>query len=747
MCALTIFASALLVFQVQPVIGKMLLPWFGGSPAVWTACLLFFQAMLLAGYAYAHVLGRLPGTRRQAVVHTALVAAALLLLPITPSASWKPTGDENPTLQILLVLLASVGTPYLLLSATAPLIQHWYGRLLPGRSPYRLYALSNVGSLLALLSYPVLVEPFFSSPVQGALWSGGYAAYAVLLGTTLAALWKMPSPVQFSDEEPEETASVAEPAAAAPTKAERRRNKKRRDKQRDAAPTPATAVAPLTNRFPWLAPLVWFGLTALASVLLVSVTNHVCQDVAVVPFLWVVPLSLYLLTFIICFDSPRWYLRIPLATAAVLTILLLSVDVGNFDRMLADRFGIETSLADAVQGAAGQAVLNFLLLFLVAMLCHGELVRWKPPVRHLTGFYLSVAAGGALGGALVAVVCPLVFTTYYELPLAMTLGFLLAVAVILDDSRRSLSTAHWVLGGVVTLGGLYIVAQGRLLDDQGDTLAAVRNFYGTLSVQDIEQEAIGFASDDNDAPLTVVTRKGRVLYHGRILHGFQFLDDQLRDTPTTYYAQDSGVGLVLDGLPSDRPHRVGVVGLGTGTLAAYGREGDEYVFYEINPAVTDLAQRYFTYLSDSPARIEIVPGDARLSLEREPPRRFDVLVLDAFSGDAVPVHLLTREAFEVYRRHLKPGGVIAVHVSNRYLDLKPVVARIARSLALDIRLVEVYREDETTDDVAASDWLLVTADAALLESPPLREAAQKLPPFAGFPLWTDTYSNLAGILK
>jgi SAM-dependent methyltransferase len=761
-CALTVFASALLVFQVQPIIGKMLLPWFGGSSAVWTACLLFFQVMLLAGYTYAHLLANFRTPRAQVIIHALLAAAALALLPITPSDGWKPTGREEPTLRLLLLLTATVGAPYFLLSATAPLVQHWFGLLLPGRSPYRLYALSNVASLAALLSYPLAVEPLFSSPVQGSLWSAGFAAYAVLLGVMLVVVWRIP--FAFDDlragtemRREQDSSSSGESTSG---DAKERVHKSKETKGEGQATSLSYATLPQGVRY-----AAWILLPALAVVLLMAVTSHVCQDVPAVPFLYVVPLSIYLLTFIICFDSPRWYARSVFAMAGVLAVLAVSVNPASFDLMLA-RLGIESSIEDAAQSVLGQLVRYFILLFLLAMLCHGELVRLKPPPRQLTAFYLCVSGGGALGGLLVALVCPLVFDTYLELPLAMLLALVLAVAVLLDDMRTTLSRWHWVLGGVVVCGAAYLILGSHVFRGDDSTLVRVRNAFGTLRVTEFNDAGFARRSLGGVAEVTngeeeetngkegaaeFVHERARMLYHGNIEHGVQFLDKPKRYLPTSYYSLVSGVGRAIISLPPDRPHRIGVIGLGTGTLAAYGHAGDFICFYEINPAVVELADEHFTYLRDSPAEQEFVLGDARLSLEREPPRRYDVLAVDAFSGDSIPVHLLTAEALAVYRRHMAPDGIIAVHISNRYLDLAPVVTCAARAQGMEVRRVEVLIADEEHPDqgYSESDWLLLADDPQVFEREAfrIRPGAKELPAYENFRPWTDSYSNILGILR
>lgn len=669
--------SAFLVFQVQPVISKSVLPWFGGSPAVWTTCMLFFQVVLFGGYAYAHLLSTNFRPRWQGLIHFVALVAALCTLPITPEEHWKPTGEGNPTWQILLILGANVGLPYFLLSSTGPLLQAWFSRTCTGQSPYRLYALSNVGSLVALLSYPFLFEPLMSTVVQGALWSAGFCLFALLSAHLAVSLGGLAST----------SAGNAEVAAD------------------DALP-------PSTSRR-----LAWLALPAIASVTLLATTSHVCQDVAVIPFLWVAPLALYLLTFIICFERESWYSRKWFAVAAVLSILAITTAV-SVRRILP---------------LVPEVLLYFTAMFTVCMLCHGELVRSKPSPRYLTSFYLMSSAGGALGGIFVALACPLLFRTYVEMSLCLLVGVVLAMALLLHEMRHGLllRPQRRVVAVLASLAVFVIV--GAVQSDQAGAkpVVAKRNFYGTLKV-DLSSTSQGV---------------GLSLLHGRIIHGFQFADTERMGFPTTYYSPDSGVGVTLRHLRGDQPIRVGAVGLGVGTVSAYGRKGDYYRFYEINPSMVDVARETFGYLARCPAQVDIQLGDARLSLEREPAQRFDVLVLDAFSGDSIPTHLLTDEAFGVYRRHLRPDGVIAVHVSNRHLQLEPVLLRQAEHSGM--KCIQVVNRADNSQAVMLSKWMLLTNNRTFLSSPEVSAVARTFSkkPGSTFPLWTDQYNNLFQILN
>lgn len=715
--AATIFLSAFLLFQVQPLLSKAILPWFGGTPAVWTTCLLFFQTLLFAGYAYAHLLSRRFSPRGQLLVHAALIAAAVLTLPVAPTADWKPTGSEAPIVQILLLLSVSVGLPFFVLSSTGPLLQSWFARTHRGASPYRLYALSNVGSLLALVSYPFLFEPALDVATQSTWWSAGFGVFAVFC-VGLAA-WSSRA----------KSGNAEHPAMA----------------KRGAGDAKAI------EGFRWVRPtwgvrLLWFFLAMEGSVLLLATTNQVCLDVACVPFLWVMPLALYLLTFILCFDSERWYSRVwslPMLVISIAGICAMMSGTGESARVL-DVWGRLISLFRGSDASPNSLVLQIAVyfsgLFFCTMVCHGELVRLKPAPNHLTAFYLVISAGGAAGGVFVGVVAPLVFPSYLELHFALAGVSLLTLLVLFADRARILRAerpirrravlfyAGWGLllaGNTVLVGYLYDIAENPL---RGATEVA-RNFYGVLRVSE---------ADEDDPQMHY-----RSLSHGRILHGLQFVSPERRSIPTTYYGRNSAIGLVLANHRPGRPKHVGVVGLGVGTIAAYAQPGDRYRYYEINPDVVRLAEKHFTYLRDCRGKMTIVPGDARLTLEREEPPQFDVLALDAFSGDAIPAHLLTQEAFEVYKRHLKPDGVLVVHISNLYFDLAPVVAAAADRVRL--QGVQVVSDGDDEQGTSAANWVVFARDLSRPEFQPVREAGEDLAPRRI--LWTDTFSNLLQVLK
>jgi len=673
--AVTIFVSAFLLFLVQPVMAKQILPWFGGSAAVWTTCLVFFQTALLAGYAYCDLTVRRLGPRRQMQLHTVLLFASLAVLPIIPGAQWKPLGSESPSWLILGMLAATIGLPYFLLSTTSPLVQVWFARARPGASPYRLFALSNLASMLALVGYPFLLEPWEPTRAQAIGWSIGYALFVVLCaGAGWASL-----------------RAHAAAAAASPAASD------------GAGETPADEAPPTPAR-----QLLWCALAATGSLLLLGVSNHITQNVASVPLLWIAPLAIYLLTFILCFDATGWYQR-PTFLA------LLAAGLGVMAWTLAD--------PDLAHELALQIGVFCAGLFLACMFCHGELARLKPAPRYLTRFYLMISLGGAGGSVLVGIVAPLVLPAHFEL----AGGLVVCAALLLWQVRRDMLVFPVLAGaGLLFAIGCAVWSIHAFYDR---TIVSARNFYGVLRVQE-------FGSDDS---------RRRSLVHGTILHGSQSQDPELRREPTSYYTQTSGIGRLIETLhPRQEPLRVGVIGLGAGTLAAYGAKGDVYRFYDINPDVITIAKRDFTYLGDSAATIETALGDARLNLEREPPQRFDVLAIDAFSSDAIPVHLITSEAVAVYKRHLAPGGVIAFHVTNRFLNLIPVVEALAAAHGLHV----VHIADDGPGALASrSDWLLLSEDEELLARPELADFATAIAPRRDWRLWTDDFNNIVQVLK
>jgi SAM-dependent methyltransferase len=665
--AAAIFLSSFLLFLVQPLIARLILPWFGGSAAVWTTCMLFFQVLLLAGYAYAHLLARFARGKFEALLHSALLVVALVTLPIAPSEIWKPVGTEEPISWILLLLTGSVGLPYFLLAANSPLLQAWFARARPGENPYRLFALSNLGSLVALLGYPFVVEPYLGGTGQVRLWSWLFAAFALLCA---AVAWRTP--------------------AAKPREAE------------------STTIAPLKKSEVTL----WLALSAAGSALLLAVTNHLTQNVAAVPLLWLAPLTLYLATFIIAFDGKGWYRPQWIWSVLVVWICGMGWLIVDTDY----QFELGMHLGIFLPG-----------LFLGCLFCHGELYRLRPPASRLTAFYLAISAGGAIGGLAVAVGAPLVFDGYYEL------GAALVVLAVLAAIRFAPLNPIARYASLAVLLGIAAVATYDGMRYQRDVRVATRSFYGVLRVKE-------YGTPGEESHL-------RRLVHGAIMHGEQYMHEKFRRMLTTYYHEDSGIGAALHSI-GEQPARVGIIGLGTGTIAAYGRERDVYRFYDIDERVMQVALHEFTYLTDSKAKIELALGDARLTLEREGPRNFDVLAVDAFSSDAIPVHLITREALAVYLKHVKPDGIVAFHVSNRFLDLVPVVARLAKENGAHALLVRDDPDEETDPRRSRTDWVLVSRDPAALKRPAIQErTVVEVEDRPAWRTWTDDYSNLIQILK
>lgn len=679
----TIFSSAFLLFLVQPMIAKIILPWYGGVAAVWSTCLLFFQVTLALGYLYAHWLIRRWSSMFQARIHLAALAGSMLLLPILPKENWKPSGAEDPAVSVLLLLAVSVGLPYFLLSATSPLLQAWYAQT-RGVQAYRLYAVSNAGSFLALLAYPLWVEPALSVRVQAMGWSVAYAVVA--LSCAAVALRERGQPDEAS----------------------------------------APAVSP-----GWKTKTLWIALPACSSALLLAVTFHLSQNIAAFPMLWILPLALYLLSFVACFATSGFYHR------------------GLFLRLLALTLGLMAfSLPPDVINLSLVVLIPLFLtgLLVCCIVCHGELARLQPDTAHLTSYYLMISFGGALGACLVAFVAPRLLPGFYELHISLgacAVVVLLALRHDLDAVARVWrSRAAWVLILAFTTALLASLFSTALRE--GANALTVRNFYGVLRVLDYQPLKVVMLDKGDPVP-TEPEPLLRKLMHGTIEHGAQYMGTSRSRQPTSYYSRDSGVGLALRAAASRGSLHVGVVGLGAGTLAAYGRPADMYTFYEINPLVRKLAETEFTFLKECQARVKIVMGDARLAMERQPPQSFDLLAVDAFSGDAIPVHLLTREAFELYFRHLKPGGVLAVHISNNYLNLQPVVESAAAELKKTAVVVINARDGRNA--IAKAQWILLSDRPDFYRDSELVRSAVRLSPRRMLRPWTDDYSNLVDLLK
>ncbi len=674
--ALAIFTSAFLLFQIQPLIAKFILPWFGGGPAVWAVSMLFFQSCLVAGYAYAHLLVKYLGLRQQAIVHIALLLAALTQIPVSPSESFELAAVADPTLQILGLLTRTIGIPFFVLAATAPLIQAWVSHAKATANPYRLYALSNVAALLALLSYPFVVEPLLSRQTQTLLWS---AVFGVFLA--LCAYCAFRSGFR---------AKVTAPAPPA-----------------DAT----TAADPQAG-----IRILWLALPAAAVALLLSVTNQLTRDLVSVPFLWVLPLSVYLLSYIICFDSERWYRRGLFLPGMVLCVAAMLYVLGG----------------DGTPVLWTVFVFTF-SLFVLCMVCHGELYRLRPDPVHLTGFYLMIAFGGALGSALVAVLMPVVADRYLELQIAIAGVAMLTAIMLARDvnvtyrSRYARSIQGALLAALIVTGGLLVRS---VRDVESDIVFQARNFFGVLTV------GRDFAGTDKEALW---------LRNGTSYHGAQLASPVYRSRPTAYYAPRSGVALAMNFSENKPERRIGMVGLGVGAIASYAGIGDYLRIYEINPEVVRVAEQRFTFLADTEANVDVILGDARLSLERKSPQVFDVFILDAFSSDAIPVHLLTREAFDLYLRHLAPDGVIAVLISSWHFDFEPLLLKMADDFGLQAVLIS-HSSGELQDWGAR--WMIMTRNEKFMIQSRVRLAQQNRSRMdRDVRMWTDDFSSPFQLLK
>jgi len=702
---LATFLSSFLLFQLQPIIARYILPWYGGSPAVWTACMMFFQIALLFGYLYAHLLANYVPARRQPILHLSLLTLSLLLLPIGVPDSWEPTVSGQPALEILVLLSISVGIPFLLISASAPLLQHWFSGVYRDKSPFRLYALSNFGSLAALLSYPILFEPQFTIDTQATTWSFLYFALALICALCGMAFLR----------------------CCADSKA---------DNLKETLLDPVT----MSDR------ILWVSLAACGSTLLLAMTNQICQDVAVVPFLWILPLSLYLITFIICFDKDAWYKRgIWLSLLAIALVLLL--------QLMFQEFTNET------MPLVYQVGTYCFALFTCCMVCHGELARRRSAVPHLTTFYLYVALGGAIGGVFVNLVAPVLFAGFWDV-------FVNLVAPVLFAGFWEL---HIALVGTVILAGVFLgidknlIRTKRLRTAFASTWSLVVAAFIVLLVLQVRTGSVDsiyisrsfFSVMYVDEWEAGTSGHERGLYHGRIQHGRQLLHPSKHRWATSYYGVNTGIAaailrhprrIALD--PADRGLKIGAVGLGVGTLSTFATAQDSIRYYEINPQVEQIARNYFRYLQNGKAATEVILGDARVSMQQEfnnsGSNEFDVLVLDAFSGDSVPVHLLTEEAFDLYAKHLRDDGILAVHITNQFLDLSSIVRVASRRLGRDAIWVEDNAKRWYED---SNDWVLIFNNRTFMDSPTLRSIQTTWNEDQPRPIrWTDDFSNLFQVI-
>lgn len=663
-----VFLASFLLFLVEPIAAKQLLPVFGGSAAVWITCLVFFQTALLVAYLYAHWLAH----RSHWILHF-----ALLLLAAAAAIAWATqTVDpgraaQHPVSAIFAALGLSIGLPFLMLGATSPLLQVWLARIETRGIPYRLFALSNLASLLALALYPTVIEPHITLQAQRLIWCCGFAAFALV---SAILTWRT------------STAS----SARAPSKA-----------GDESAITPAPAVHKL----------LWVLLPMGAAMQLAAVTSYLTQNIAAIPLLWILPLAVYLITLILAFQFPRLLPRGIIVRFLVVMLAGLGYMLSQVDVSVPLRIGLSFFLIE---------------VFFACLFCHTEAYALRPKrTSESTLFYLLFAAGGALGAFLIGIASPLLFSFNYDLALTFFITALLALAVTWSGgwAQRLLWTTASILLLVLVL--MLHVAYQR------DTPLAVRNFYGSLRVRQSLAAHPGATQ--------------RTLTNGTIQHGTQIFTAELRRTPTTYYAEDSGVGLALRFCCQGRSRNIGVVGLGVGTIAAYGKTGDRIRFYEINPAVTPIAQNLFTYLRESGAEISIVEGDARSSLAKEQAQNFEVLVVDAFSGDAIPLHLLTAQAVELYKRHLAPGGILAFHISNQHVDLEPEIALLARDAGMDVRRVSSFANEQRGEFTAT--WMLATENSNFFTQPEVAERAKQPAEDSRVRLWSDDYSSLLPLIR
>lgn len=699
--AVAVFVSAFLLFAVQPMVAKFLLPSFGGTAAVWSTCLVFFQTLLLGGYAYAHLLRTKLSPVAQRWTHLGVLGAALLFLPPVPTVHLAPNTTGVPVWDLLRSLLISIGVPFFALSATAPLLMEWFRHAFPGRSHDRLYAFSNAGSLLALLSYPFLLEPTFTRSTQARLWAIGMGVFLMVCAVVA---WKSRRGQSASGIDPERPSPQKNPSPGVrPTPS--------RQTRRGASPA-----------FPaWL----WVALPACGSALLLALTNQISQDVAPMPLLWVVPMSVYLLTFVLCFEGPRSYRRGFFIPGCFLGLGLLAwlLDEGYLHGFWVQVGGYLT------------------VLFFGCMVCHGELYRLRPRPERLTAYYLSISLGGALGGMFVALLAPAVFKTFLETPI-IALAVAGLVTFIVWRERPQWPFA--MPAGSAALLGTLMIAVGLgyvLLDQRKDSVYVTRSFYGAYRVK----EGPTLLLEGVNYPLTHGT--ARVLLSGQIYHGLQFTDPQAAKIPTSYFCEEGGLAMVFRELAALTNRNIGVLGLGAGTVAAYGQAGDRIRYYEINPDVLRIAQTYFTYLTNSSAQVDVVLGDGRLSLEREPEQCYDLLLLDAFAGDSVPMHLLTDEAMRIYKRHVKPDGVIVFNISNMHLDLEPVVRALAEKYGLTA-ILALPGLVSPSEGKLPSVWMVLSNNREFLNRPAIMQminssvATPKRQPL----LWTDDYSSILPIL-
>ncbi|PYQ84773.1 MAG: hypothetical protein DMG03_10145 [Acidobacteria bacterium] len=720
--AMTVFTSAALLFIVEPMIAKMMLPLLGGSPAVWNTCMVFYQLVLLAAYVYAHMLSRIFTKRRQVIIHTALVGLSIAALPVILPSGMTPPADRSPIPWLLLVLARTAAVPLFVVSSTSPLLQRWIAS--GGRTnPYALYAASNAGSMLALVAYPALLEPFLTLHQQSATWTTAYVGFGLLSLACAAWAW-LSWGFGKGQLYPVDETAVAE-----------------------APPPTATLVR-------------WIVLAAVPSSLMLGVTTFLTTDIAAIPLLWILPLGLYLLTLVLVFME-RSILPHALMDR-LLPILVVPI--------------VSLIIFDSRMPPALQIVLHVATFFVATMVCHGELARNKPQPAYLTTFYVCLATGGSLGGLFNAVIAPVAFKTVLEYPLAVVIACLfrpaasssvsrwtrfmdLLLPVLLGAGAAAMMFAFHGADSKTVAGVLMVfVAPGVVLFGFRRRplrfAAAVAALMIASSTFMSANEHVVFRSRSffSVHRVTVDSKIGqRRFVHGGIVHGMQSTNPALRREPTAYFHRSGPAGQIFASVQRKPQLRVGIVGLGIGTLAAYSRAGEDWTFFEIDPGVVEIARdpHYFTYLSDSPAHVDVVLGDARLKLADTSDRRFDLLVLDAFSSDAIPMHLLTGEALDLYARKLSETGVLMFHISSRYVELKQVLADAGMTHGLvcferdDLKLTE----GDIANGKFASRWLVMVRGGEQMKELANDTRWEHVLPRAGRPIWTDDFSNLLSVFK
>lgn len=715
----SIFLGAFLLFLVQPMMAQFILPWFGGSSLVWTTCMLFFQSGLVLGYAYSHQLTQRLSPFKQWLLHLLVLVSAMLFLPIRPGLEWKPEDGLYPNWRVLGLLAGTIGVPYVVLATTGPLIQRWQSLSHPHHSPYRLFALSNFGSLLALLGFPLVIESYLTLDEQSWYWSGGMILYVVLVAVCGYRFQRVADSIGTGS-----NTSNASPET-----------KELND---------SSAATSSDLRFGSWAVVLWLVLPMLASVQLLATTSFLTQEVGAHPFLWILPLALYLISFIVCFEYERLYVR-PVFFVWLCGFALFACFV--FDH------GINANFVWQIFAYNG-------VLFSAAMICHGELARLKPDTSRLTAFYLCISLGGAAGGLLVALIAPYVFSDYYEFHLSLILIVVLGLPFVFVDGYREYLSKNrsltkltgavlCIIAGLGAVGGVGFATVKMFRDGTSSTnVAQYRNEYGVLKVQKKSDRLL--------------------LSHGKTMHGFQVNDPEWSHRPTSYYSPGCGMGLAMRFLQGDlsddsepvaeaavqpeTPLRIATIGLGTGTMVTWGRESDTVRFFEIDPKVVAVANTHFTYLKLAKAKNDVVLGDARLQLERETENKeplYDILVADAFSSDSIPKHLLTAEALEVYLSRLRPDGFLAIHVSNRFIDLAPLLERQASDLSIAARYFsyspDLDQPDQQYQD--SSTWVILTKNERFLAHPVVQAAAEKFPQQATDIRWTDDFSPLLPLMR